>query len=138
MIYDFSFSGDERSISRIIIGLMIVGVAGMIVLCFVMFYFWKRKQKRARAIATPIGILLVTFILVFFLSSSFIEICLFIILTMYIEQNTMVISSRRYFLSGENEDLALLPRMELKTVIVATEDFSCALGKGGFGIVYKV
>ncbi|CAL9248458.1 unnamed protein product [Arabidopsis halleri] len=101
--------GDERSISRIIIGLMIVGVAGMIVLCFVMFYFWKRKQKRAsaNAIATPI------------------------------EQNTMVISSRRYFLSGENEDLALLPRMELKTVIVATEDFSCALGKGGFGIVYK-
>ncbi|XP_010430793.1 PREDICTED: receptor-like serine/threonine-protein kinase SD1-8 [Camelina sativa] len=95
--------GNDRSISKIIIGL-IVGVAGgMIFLCFVMFCFWKKKQKRSRAnaVETPIA----------------------------------AISTRTY-LSGEIEDLAL-SRMEFKTVVMTTENFSYALGQGGFGFVYK-
>ena len=49
-------------------------------------------------------------------------------------------SSRRHF-AGDNmtEDLEF-PLMELTAVVMATENFSDCneLGKGGFGIVYKV
>nr|AJP61150.1 SRKp [Arabidopsis halleri] len=109
--------GDERNQRGKIIGLT-VGVSLMVLLSFIIFCLWKRKQMLARATATP---------------------------TVLQERNQdllmigVVISSRRH-LSEENitEDLEL-PSMELKAVVMATENFSDCnkLGQGGFGIVYK-
>ncbi|KAL9818312.1 putative non-specific serine/threonine protein kinase [Arabidopsis thaliana] len=52
--------------------------------------------------------------------------------------NGVVMSSGRRLL-GEEEDLEL-PLTEFETVVMATENFSDSniLGRGGFGIVYKV
>ncbi|XP_019084882.1 PREDICTED: receptor-like serine/threonine-protein kinase SD1-8 [Camelina sativa] len=109
--------GDGKSILVRVIK-WIAGVTGTLVLCFVMFRFWKRKQKRARAIAAatpPIGILR---------NSD-------------LQMDGAVISSRRY-LSGDNDDLLFL-RIEFSTVVTATQNFSSSnkLGEGGYGLVYK-
>lgn len=56
----FTISDDKRSKSAKIIGSSI-GVIVLLLLSFIIFRFWKRKQKRSIAIETPIG-KLVTFI----------------------------------------------------------------------------
>nr|AFP33768.1 SRK [Arabidopsis kamchatica subsp. kamchatica] len=109
--------GDEGNKSRKIIGL-VVGISIMFLLSFIIICCWKRKQKRAKAIAAP---------------------------TVYQDRNQdllmneVVISSMRNF-SGENKtEDSELPLMEFKAVLIATDNFSDSnkLGQGGFGIVYK-
>jgi len=34
---------------------LIIGISLMLVLSFIIYCFWKKKQKRARATAAPIG-----------------------------------------------------------------------------------
>lgn len=55
--------------------------------------------------------------------------------------NEVVLPRKRRFFSGEDEVENLeLPLMEFETVVTATEHFSDfnKVGKGGFGVVYKV
>nr|ADG01653.1 SRK [Arabidopsis thaliana]ADG01737.1 SRK [Arabidopsis thaliana] len=108
--------GERRTIRGKIIGL-IIGISLMLVLSFIIYCFWKKKQKRARATAAPIG---------------YRDRIQELIIT-----NGVVMSSGRRLL-GEEEDLEL-PLTEFETVVMATENFSDSniLGRGGFGIVYK-
>ncbi|CAH8387855.1 unnamed protein product [Eruca vesicaria subsp. sativa] len=95
-----------------------IGVSTLLLLSIVIFQFWTRKQKRARAIQTPT-----------------------------VEQvrsedsltNEVIVTSKSYISrKNKTEDLEL-PLMEFDAVAIATNNFSDAnkLGKGGFGIVYK-
>nr|AJP61141.1 SRKp [Arabidopsis halleri] len=108
--------GERSNISGKIIGL-IIGISLMLVLSFIMYCFWKKKQRRARATAAPIGYR-------DRIQESIIT-------------NGVVMSSGRRLL-GEKEDLEL-PLTEFETVVMATDNFSDSniLGRGGFGIVYK-
>lgn len=58
-----------------------------------------------------------------------------------VQLNEMVLPRRNIFFSGEDEieDLEL-PLIEFEAVVAATEHFSHSnkVGKGGFGVVYKV
>ncbi|KAH0841454.1 hypothetical protein HID58_092207, partial [Brassica napus] len=91
-----------------------VGVSLMLILSVIVFCFWKRRQKQAKAAATPI-------------------------VQNQVLMNGVVLPRRRN-LSEENavEDLEL-PLMEFEAVLTATEHFSDCnkVGEGGFGAVYK-
>ncbi|KAJ0256096.1 Serine-threonine/tyrosine-protein kinase [Hirschfeldia incana] len=95
---------------------LIVGVG--VLLLMIMFCLWKRKQKRAKTIATSI-------------------------VNRQKSQNFLVngmIQSSKGKLPKENKTEELeLPLIELEAVVKATENFSNCnkLGQGGFGIVYK-
>jgi len=52
----FIISEDKRNRSAKIIGSSI-GVSVLLLLGFIIFFLWKRKQKRSILIETPIGIL---------------------------------------------------------------------------------
>ncbi|KAJ4900737.1 Receptor-like serine/threonine-protein kinase SD1-8 [Raphanus sativus] len=90
-----------------------IGVSSMIILSVIVFCFWKRRQKQAKAAATPI---------------------------VRKKMNGVVPSLRQKKLSMKNEveDLEL-PLVEFDAVLTATEHFSDCnkIGKGGFGVVYK-
>nr|VUE35958.1 At421370-like [Capsella grandiflora] len=108
---------ERTNISGKIIGL-IIGATFMLGVSFIMYCFWKRKQKRAST-TTSIGY-----------RDRIQE---------FIITNGVVMSSGRRLL-GENETEDLeLPLTEFQTVVMATDNFSDSniLGRGGFGIVYK-
>uniref|UniRef100_A0A1J3JTY3 Receptor-like serine/threonine-protein kinase n=1 Tax=Noccaea caerulescens TaxID=107243 RepID=A0A1J3JTY3_NOCCA len=108
---------DKKNRSAKIIG-SCVGVSVLLLLCFIIFRFWKRKQKRPVAIETPFADQ---------------------VRSRDLLMNEVVISSRRH-ISRDNktEDLEL-PLMDFEAVAMATNNFSNTnkLGQGGFGIVYK-
>ncbi|XP_024005112.1 receptor-like serine/threonine-protein kinase SD1-8 [Eutrema salsugineum] len=108
---------DKKNRNAKIIGSSI-GVSMLLLFSYIIFCFWKRKQKRSIAIETPFDDQ---------------------VRSRDLLMNEVVISSRRH-ISRENktEDLEL-PLMEFDAVAMATNNFSNAnkLGQGGFGIVYK-
>ncbi|KAJ0252996.1 Serine-threonine/tyrosine-protein kinase [Hirschfeldia incana] len=114
---DFS-SGEKRDQTGKIIGWSFGGVSVMLILSVIVFCFWKKKQKQAKANATPIVCQGGNQVLM----------------------NEMVLPRNKRSLSGEDEieDLEL-PSMEFEAVVAATENFSDSnkVGKGGFGVVYK-
>ncbi|CAN8243489.1 unnamed protein product [Cochlearia groenlandica] len=104
---------DKKTINEKIIGSSIgIGICILILLCFTIYCFRTKKQKRLIARQIPIG----KFIM-----------------------NQVVIPSKKY-ISKENkpEDIEL-PLMEFEAIAIATNNFSNAnkIGHGGFGIVYK-
>ncbi|KAG2285200.1 hypothetical protein Bca52824_044804 [Brassica carinata] len=112
---DFS-SGKKRDQTGKVIGWSIGGVSVMLILSVILFCFWKRRQKQAKAdAAAPI-------------------------VGNQVQLNEMVLPRRNIFFSGEDEieDLEL-PLIEFEAVVAATEHFSHSnkVGKGGFGVVYK-
>nr|BAF91382.1 S receptor kinase-54 [Brassica rapa] len=98
---------------------LIVGVSVVLLLLLLIgFCLWKRKQNRAKAMATSI------------VNQQ---------RNQNVLMNTMTQSDKRQ-LSRENKaDEFELPLIELEAVVKATENFSNCneLGRGGFGIVYK-
>ncbi|KAJ0263521.1 S-locus glycoprotein domain-containing protein [Hirschfeldia incana] len=104
---------EERDRKGKIIGWS-VGASLVLILSVIVFCFWKSRQKKAKAVATPI-------------------------VNNQVLMNGMVLPRQRN-LSRENEveDLEL-PFMEFEAVLKATEHFSDCnkVGEGGFGIVYK-
>ncbi|CAN6851438.1 unnamed protein product [Brassica oleracea] len=111
---DIVFSSDEeRDRNGKKIGWS-VGVSLMLILSVIVFCFWKRRQKQAKAAATPI-------------------------VQNQVLMNGVVLPRRRN-LSEENavEDLEL-PLMEFEAVLTATKHFSDCnkVGECGFGAVYK-
>nr|QUS47409.1 S receptor kinase [Raphanus sativus] len=113
---DFS-SGEKRDRTGKIIGWGI-GVSVMLILSVIGFCFWKRRERRAKADATPI---------VYKVGNQ-------------VLMNEVVLPRKKRFFSGDDkvEDLEL-PLMEFEAVVTATEYFSDfnKVGEGGFGIVYK-
>nr|AID21613.1 SRKp [Arabidopsis halleri] len=109
--------GEESNLTRKMIGL-ILGVSIVVLLCFIAFCFWKRRQKRAKAITTP---------LVYQRRNQ------------DLLMNSVVIPSRRHLSEESTEEDLELPLMDFKAVVMATSNFceSNKLGEGGFGIVYK-
>ncbi|KAJ4871061.1 Receptor-like serine/threonine-protein kinase SD1-8 [Raphanus sativus] len=87
----------------------------MIILSVIVFFFWKRREKQAKADAIPnVG--------------------------NRVLMNEVVIPRKKRNLTGEDEVEELeLPLIEFEAVVTATEHFSdCKkIGEGGFGIVYK-
>ncbi|KAF8086862.1 hypothetical protein N665_0610s0005 [Sinapis alba] len=109
---DFS-SGEKRDRPGKIIGWSI-GVSVVLILTVIVFCFWKRRQKQAKADAThTVG--------------------------NQVLMNEVLPRKKRKF-SGEEEveDLEL-PLIEFEAVVTATKHFSDfnKVGKGGFGVVYK-
>ncbi|KAL9818314.1 putative receptor-like serine/threonine-protein kinase SD1-8 RLK-Pelle-DLSV family [Arabidopsis thaliana] len=109
---------DKRNRSAKIIGSSI-GVSVLLLLSFIIFFLWKRKQKRSILIETPI------------VDHQ--------LRSRDLIMNEVVISSRRHISRENNTDDLELPLMEFEEVAMATNNFSNAnkLGQGGFGIVYK-
>ncbi|CDY62911.1 BnaC01g41140D [Brassica napus] len=96
-----------------------IGVSVLLLLCFIFYRFWKRKQKRSIAIET-----------------SFVD----QVRSQDLLMNEVVIPPSRRHISRENKtDDLELPLMDFEAVAIATDNFSNAnkLGQGGFGIVYK-
>ncbi|KAF3533454.1 hypothetical protein DY000_02037648 [Brassica cretica] len=96
-----------------------IGVSVLLLLCFIFYRFWKRKQKRSIAIET-----------------SFVD----QVRSQDLLMNEVVIPPNRRHISRENKtDDLELPLMDFEAVAIATDNFSNAnkLGQGGFGIVYK-
>ncbi|CAA7054650.1 unnamed protein product [Microthlaspi erraticum] len=108
---------DNRNSNAKIIG-SITGVSVLLLLFFIIFRFWKRKQKRPIAIET-----------------SFAD----QVRSRDLLMNEVVISSRRHISSDNRTEDLELPLMDFEAVAMATYNFSNAnkLGQGGFGIVYK-
>ncbi|KAJ0230234.1 Serine-threonine/tyrosine-protein kinase [Hirschfeldia incana] len=106
-------SDEKRDINGKIIG-WTIGVSLILILSVIVFCFWKRRQKQAKAAATPI-------------------------VKNQVLMNRVVLPRHRN-LSEENrvEDLEL-PLIEFEAVLAATKHFSDCnkVGKGGFGTVYK-
>ncbi|KAF3557522.1 hypothetical protein F2Q69_00017730 [Brassica cretica] len=97
---DFS-SGEKRDRTGKVIGWSIVGVIVVLILSVILFCFWKRRQKQAKAdAAAPI-------------------------VGNQVQLNEMVLPRRNIFFSGEDEieDLEL-PLIEFEAVVAATEHFS--------------
>ncbi|CAG7903945.1 receptor-like serine/threonine-protein kinase SD1-8 isoform X1 [Brassica rapa] len=110
---DFS-SGEKRDRTGTIIGWSI-GVSVMLILSVIVFCFWRRRQKQAKADATPI-------------------------VGNQVLMNEVVLPRKKIHFSGEDEVENLeLSLMEFEAVVTATEHFSDfnKVGKGGFGVVYK-
>nr|BAF91375.1 S receptor kinase [Brassica rapa] len=108
-------NGNWKIIS-LIVGVSVVLL--LLLLLLIMFCLWKRKQNRAKAMATSI------------VNQQ---------RNQNVLMNTMTQSNKRQ-LSRENKaDEFELPLIELEAVVKATENFSNCneLGRGGFGIVYK-
>ncbi|KAG7542033.1 Protein kinase domain [Arabidopsis thaliana x Arabidopsis arenosa] len=108
---------DKRNRSAKIIGSSI-GVSVLILLSFILFFLWKKKQKRSILIETP---------------------TVDQVRSRDLLMNEVVISSRRHISRENNTDDLELPLMEFEEVAMATDNFSTVnkLGQGGFGIVYK-
>nr|BCG67626.1 S-locus receptor kinase [Brassica rapa] len=107
-------SGEKRDRTGKIIGWSI-GVSVMLILSVIVFCFWRRRQKQAKADATPI-------------------------VGNQVLMNEVVLPRKKRNFSGEDEVENLeLPLMEFEAVVTATEHFSDLnkVGKGGFGVVYK-
>ncbi|CAH8257069.1 unnamed protein product [Arabidopsis lyrata] len=95
-----------------------IGMSILLLISFIIFHFWKRKQKRSIAIQTPI-----------------------------VDQvrsqdslmNEVVVSSRSYQSEENKTEYLDLPLIEWEALAMATNNFSKdnMLGQGGFGIVYK-
>ncbi|KAH0941512.1 LOW QUALITY PROTEIN: hypothetical protein HID58_001149 [Brassica napus] len=95
-----------------------IGVSVLLLLCFIFYRFWKRKQKRSIAIET-----------------SFVD----QVRSQDLLMNEVVIPSRRHISRENKTDDLELPLMDFEAVAIATDNFTNAnkLGQGGFGIVYK-
>ncbi|KAL0664293.1 hypothetical protein Bca4012_101131 [Brassica carinata] len=107
-------SGEKRDRTGKIISWSI-GVSVMLILSVIVFCFWRRRQKQAKADATPI-------------------------VGNQVLMNEVVLPRKKRIFSGEDEVENLeLPLMEFEAVVTATEHFSDfnKVGKGGFGVVYK-
>ncbi|XP_010439485.1 PREDICTED: receptor-like serine/threonine-protein kinase SD1-8 isoform X1 [Camelina sativa] len=109
---------DKRNRSAKIIGSSIGVISVLLILSFIIFCLWKRKQKQSAAIETPI---------------------VDQVRSRDLLMNEVVISSRRHISRENNTDDLELPLMEFEEVAMATNNFSNEnkLGQGGFGIVYK-
>ncbi|ESQ28801.1 hypothetical protein EUTSA_v10018118mg [Eutrema salsugineum] len=107
---------DKRTKNGKIIGSSI-GVSILLLLSFIIFCFWKRRQKRSISIKTSIDQ----------------------VKSQDSLMKEVVIPSRRFKSRENNTDDLELPLMEFEAVSMATNNFSNAnkLGQGGFGIVYK-
>ncbi|CAE5963040.1 unnamed protein product [Arabidopsis arenosa] len=109
--------GDKRIKNEKMIGSSI-GMSILLLISFIIFHFWKRKQKRSIAIQTPI-----------------------------VDQvrsqdslmNEVIVSSRSYKSEENKTEYLDLPLIEWEALAMATNNFSKdnTLGQGGFGIVYK-
>nr|BAA92837.1 S60 S-locus receptor kinase [Brassica oleracea] len=109
----------KRNANWKIISLIVGVTVVLLLLLLIMFCLWKRKQNRAKAMATSI-------------------------VNQQRNQNVLMMNgmtqSNKRQLSRENKaDEFELPLIELEAVVKATENFSNCneLGQGGFGIVYK-
>ncbi|XP_010434187.1 PREDICTED: receptor-like serine/threonine-protein kinase SD1-8 [Camelina sativa] len=109
---------DKRNRSAKIIGSSIGVISVLLILSFIIFCLWKRKQKQSAAVETPI---------------------VDQVRSRDLLMNEVVISSRRHISRDKNTDDLELPLMEFDEVAMATNNFSNEnkLGKGVFGIVYK-
>ncbi|KAL0740205.1 hypothetical protein Bca4012_081718 [Brassica carinata] len=112
-----SSSGEKSDRTGKIIGLTIGGFSVMLTLIVIFFCFWKRRDKQAKADATPI-------------------------VANQVLMNEVVLPRKKRNLFGEEDEVKdlKLPLMEFEAVVAATQHFSDVnkVGKGGFGIVYKV
>ncbi|CAH8345665.1 unnamed protein product [Eruca vesicaria subsp. sativa] len=95
-----------------------IGVSVLLLLSFIIFRLWKRKQKRSISIET-----------------SLVD----QVRSQDLLMNEVVIPSRRHISRENKTDDLELPLMDFEAVAIATDNFSIAnkLGQGGFGIVYK-
>ncbi|CAG7887190.1 unnamed protein product [Brassica rapa] len=95
-----------------------IGVSVLLLLCFIFYRFWKRKQKRSIAIETSFVVQ---------------------VRSQDLLMNEVVIPSRRHISRENKTDDLELPLMDFEAVAIATDNFTNAnkLGQGGFGIVYK-
>ncbi|KAG2309320.1 hypothetical protein Bca52824_029068 [Brassica carinata] len=111
-----SSSGEKSDRTGKIIGLTIGGFSVMLTLIVIFFCFWKRRDKQAKADATPI-------------------------VANQVLMNEVVLPRKKRNLFGEEDEVKdlKLPLMEFEAVVAATQHFSDVnkVGKGGFGIVYK-
>ncbi|KAL0745504.1 hypothetical protein Bca101_102000 [Brassica carinata] len=118
LIYSFSnilpdsSSGEKSDRTGKIIGLTIGGFSVMLTLIVIFFCFWKRRDKQAKADATPI-------------------------VANQVLMNEVVLPRKKRNLFGEEDEVKdlKLPLMEFEAVVAATQHFSDVnkVGKGGFG-----
>nr|ADQ37373.1 unknown [Arabidopsis lyrata] len=90
-----------------------IGVSVLLLVSFIVFFLWKRKQKRSILIETPI---------------------VDQVRSRDLLMNKVVISSRRHISREDKTEDLELPLLEYEAVAIATENFSNKIGQGGFGI----